>query len=87
MPSEREEAAAKLRAFVKHRYLPLRTRAMSDDEPLISSGIVDSIGLVDLTVFIEEEFGAFVGPDEFGAGRADTIAEVLALIERNRNYR
>jgi acyl carrier protein len=84
MAKEREEAATKLRAFVMQRYLPRRTRALVDDEPLISSGIVDSIGLVDLTVFIEEEFGAFLGPDEFGAGRADTLSQVLALIERNR---
>lgn len=75
-----EGAAAKLRAFVVQRYLPRRKRTLSDDEPLISSGIVDSMGLVDLTVFIEEEFGVFVGPDELGAGRADTLAQVLALI-------
>jgi acyl carrier protein len=77
-----EEAAAKLRAFVVQRYLPRRKRPLANDEPLISSGIVDSMGLVDLTVFIEEEFGVFLGPDEFGAGRADTLAEVLALIDR-----
>jgi acyl carrier protein len=84
MASEREQALAKLREFVVQRYLPRRTRALADDEPLISSGIVDSMGLVDLTVFIEEAFGAFLGPDEFGAGRADTLAQILALIERSR---
>ncbi len=77
-----EEAVARLRAFVVQRYLPRRQRELSDDEPLFSSGIVDSMGLVDLTVFIEEEFGVFLGPDEFGAGRADTLAQVLALIDR-----
>jgi acyl carrier protein len=79
-----EEGAAKFRAFVLQRYLPWRKRPLSNDEPLISSGIVDSMGLVDLTTFIEEEFGVFIGPDEFGDGRADTLAQVLALIARRR---
>lgn len=78
------EDAAKLRAFVVRRYLPRRQRPLSDEEPLISSGIVDSMGLVDLTLFVEEEFGLFLGPDEFGAGRADTLAEILALMARRR---
>ena len=76
--------AARLRAFVVQRYLPQRQRELPDDAPLISSGIVDSLGLVDLTTFIEEEFGVFLGPDEFGAGRADTLAQMLALVDRRR---
>jgi len=78
------EEIEKLRGFVMQRYLPRRTRPVGDDEALISSGIVDSLGLVEMTAFIEEELGAFLGPDEFGAGRADTLAQIMALIDRNR---
>lgn len=84
MAGERAETAAKLRAFVIQRYLPDRARPLADDEPLISSGIVDSMGLVDLTLFIEEDLGVFLSPDEFGEGRADTLTQILALIERQR---
>lgn len=80
MALDEAQAADALRAFVVQRYLPKRQRAVADDEPLISSGIVDSMGLVDLTTFIEEEFGAFLRPDEFGKGRADTLRQILALI-------
>ena len=79
-----EQAAEKLRQFVTQRYLPRRQRVVSDDEPLISSGIVDSMGIVDLILFFEEEFGVFLGPDELGAGRADTVADMLALAARHR---
>jgi acyl carrier protein len=78
-----EAAMAKLREFVMRRYLPQRKRPLSDDEPLFSSGIIDSLGLVDLTCFLEEEFEAFLGPDEFGAGRADTLAQIAALVARH----
>jgi acyl carrier protein len=79
-----EEGADKLRQFIVRQYLPRRARPLADDEPLISSGIIDSLGLVDLTVFVEEEFGVFLGPDHFGRGRADTMGQVLQLIARHR---
>lgn len=84
MATDTAAATAKLREFIVQRYLPRRTRELTDSEPLISSGIVDSMGLVDLTLFLEEEFGVFLGPDEFGAGRADTLAQILDLVDRRR---
>jgi acyl carrier protein len=84
MATDLSNAAETLRAFVVQRYLPKRARELSADEPLISSGIVDSMGLVDLTTFIEEEFGVFLGPDEFGKGRADTLTQILALMAKRR---
>ncbi len=75
-------AAAKLRAFIAARFLPRRQRALTDDEPLLTSGIIDSLGLVEVAAFIEEEFGVLVTPDRFGAGRADTVREMVALVAR-----
>ncbi len=81
-PLDTDAAATKLRSFIGQRYLPRRQRPLTNDEALLSSGIIDSVGLVDLTVFIEEEFGVLLSPDRFGAGRADTVREVVALIAR-----
>jgi acyl carrier protein len=77
-----EDDKEKLRRFIMQRYLPRRSQPVQDDEPLISSGIVDSLGLVELTAFIEDEFDVFLGPDEFGAGRADTLAQIADLAAR-----
>lgn len=84
MPERSDPAAitAELRAFITKRYLPRRQRPLADDEPLLTSGIIDSLGLVDLAGFIEEQFGVLVTPDRFGAGRADSVREIVALIAR-----
>ena len=78
------EAAATLRGFITKRYLPRRQRSLIDDEPLLTSGIIDSLGLVDLAVFVEERFGVLLSPDRFGGGRADTVREIVTLIARER---
>ena len=55
-------------------------RAISADEPLVSSGIVDSFGLVDLSLFVDERFGVRIDASDLGAGRADTAAEIARLV-------
>jgi acyl carrier protein len=81
-PLDIDATAAALRAFITKRYLPRRQRAVMNDEPLLTSGIIDSLGLVDLAAFIEEQFGALLTPDRFGGGRANTVREIVALIGR-----
>src|SRR5690348_6768924 len=83
-PARGDDLVAKLRAFITRRYLARRTRPVADDEPLFSSGVIDSLGLVDLTNFIETELGVMLTPDEFGEGRADTVAEIAVRVATER---
>lgn len=80
-PDERSIAPA-LRAFVVDRYLSSRQRPLAGDERLVSLGVIDSLGLVDLTVFVEETFDVLLTPDQFGAGRIDTLDELTSAIVR-----
>ena len=50
-------------------------------EPIISSGLLDSFNLVDLALYIEEEFGVRIEDFELNADTFDTIeylAEIIA---------
>lgn len=58
--------------------------SLSPDESLIESGIVDSLGILRLVAFIEENFSVVVDdidvvPENFG-----TINAMNALVERKR---
>jgi len=55
-------------------------RPISADEPLVSSGIVDSFGLVDLSLFVEERFGVRIDASDLGTGRADTAAQIARIV-------
>lgn len=79
-----DEIAAKLREFIAVTYLKDAGRAVSDDELLISSGVIDSFGLVDLTLFIENEFGVVIDPTELGADRAETVTQLAQLVTQRR---
>ena len=69
-----------LAEFVERTWGPALRRPISRSEPLVSSGIIDSFGLVDLSLFADERFGARIDASDLGAGRADTAEEIARLI-------
>jgi acyl carrier protein len=57
---------------------------LGDDTPLITSGLLDSTALFQLTVWVEEHVGPGLDPAAFDlAAEWDTIAKLLAFIERH----
>ena len=70
------EPLERLKAFIAETYFRDASRPIGDDEPLVSSGVIDSFGLVDLSLFAENEFGARIDASDLGAGRADTVRQI-----------
>jgi acyl carrier protein len=69
-----------LATFVATEVLKQPDRQIAPDEPLISGGLIDSFHLVDLALFVEEEFGVRIEDFELNADTFDTLAQLVALI-------
>lgn len=50
------------------------------NDPLISSGLLDSFNLVDLALIIEDEFGVRIEDFELNEDTFDTLQELAQLI-------
>ena len=58
---------------------------LGDDTPLISEGHLDSLGLFNLALWIETQTGAPIDLTSIDpSGEWDTIADILAFIEKHR---
>jgi len=55
-------------------------RVIKPDDKLISSGLVDSFSLVDLSIFVEDTFGVHIEDTELNADTFDTLNELANLI-------
>ncbi len=55
-------------------------RKISVDEPLISSGVIDSFNLMDLALFVEDTFGVRIEDTELNASTFDNLTQLAALI-------
>ena len=59
--------------------------SLSPDESLIESGIVDSLGILRLVAFIEENFSVVVDDTEVVPENFETINAMSSLVQRKRS--
>ena len=71
----------KLATFIKTELMRNPAYPLRDDEPLITGGLVDSFSLVELALFIEEEFGVHFDDVELTADNMNTIDQILGNIQ------
>jgi len=77
----KQDTLDKLNLYITSRVLRDPGRTLSPDEPLISSGMVDSFNLVDLAIFAEDEFGVHLDDMELNAEHFDSLNQLADLIE------
>ena len=71
----------KLSTFLASDILKQPKRVISPDEPLISSGLIDSFSLMDIALFVEDNFGVRIEDTELNADTFDNLAQLASLIE------
>ena len=57
---------------------------LTDDPPLRTSGIVDSMGGIRLTTFLEDRFGIRIEAHETGVENTDTVNAIVAFVASKR---
>ena len=59
-------------------------RIIRPDDKLLSSGLIDSFSLVDLSIFVEDTFGVRLEDTELNAETFDTLNELANLIQQRQ---
>ncbi len=73
--------ARPIRAFIVERLAPATGRTqLGDDEDLIDSGVVDSLGIFQLVAFLEERLGVAIADSEITPDNFGTIARIERLV-------
>jgi acyl carrier protein len=70
--------------YIAAQILKQPSRKIAVDEPLISSGLIDSFSLMDLALFVEDTFGVRIEDTELNANTFDNLAQLAALIESRK---
>jgi len=72
-------------AFLRSRFrASLAGRELALDLPLLSSGIVDSFGVLELIAFLEDTFEVTIDPSRLEMGELETVNRIVALVEQVR---
>lgn len=70
-----------LRKFITAELMRDANYPIKDDEPLISGGLIDSFSLVELQIFIEQQFGVRIEDTELTTDAIDNIDDIVVMIE------
>lgn len=72
-----------LRTFIMNELCEGKTlRQLSDDEPLVESGIIDSLGILKLLAFLDETFGIILSEEELTPENFSNFNILCAFIEK-----
>ena len=77
-----EEMRGVLRTFILENYLFTDDEsALKDDDSFLDNGILDSMGVLELMSFLEDDLSIPVEGDEVVPDNLDSINKVLAFIK------
>jgi acyl carrier protein len=72
-------------AYILDHFLPGEDPSeLTDQTPLITGGILDSIRTLKLVVFLEDTFHVTVEAHEAGVDNLDSVGQITRLIEKKK---
>jgi acyl carrier protein len=55
--------------------------AIADDTPLLKTELIDSMGVLTLVGFLEDEYGIIIAADDVSADNFETLVSITRLVE------
>ncbi|MCM8594619.1 acyl carrier protein [Accumulibacter sp.] len=85
MNANRQQRREHLQQFLRSIQKPGRSlESIGDDDGLVTSGLIDSLALVQIVLYLEENYGIDFAARGFDPDRLASIASILDLIEESR---
>jgi acyl carrier protein len=80
------ETAMQIHRYLDGRYSPARKGIrLTGDTLLLDQKILDSVGMLDLLLFVEKTFDIEVPEEDIVPDNFDTINKLAAYVDRNRS--
>jgi acyl carrier protein len=83
--NSREQIAFQIRSYVLDKFPLARQHSLAEEDALLGSGIVDSLGVLDLVAFVEETFDVAVDVEDLQPENFESIARMTAFVEIKMN--
>ena len=72
---------AEIRTFVAHWFRDGREDGLEPETPLVTSGIVDSAGVVEVVEFLERRYGIRITDADLSLRNCNTLLGLAALVQ------
>lgn len=76
-----------VRSFVIDNFLFGEAERLDDDASFLSTGVVDSTGILELVKFLEDTYGISVEDDELVPDNLDSVERIGRFLDRKQEAR
>jgi acyl carrier protein len=77
-----ESSAEAIRTFILKKVPAPKRKTFTDETPLLGSGIIDSLAMLDVLAFVEKSFLIKVSDDELTPENFGSITSLIAFVNR-----
>ena len=82
----RDEIVSRIRAFVVESFLYMRPEfVLGAEDSLLGSGVIDSMGVMEMIEFLEEEFGVIVDDRDITEENLGTLNAIAGYVAERRD--
>jgi len=78
------EINSTIRNFIIENFLFEEDESLKEDTSFLENGIIDSTGILELVMFIEETYGISVDDDEIVPENLDSISNITKYIQKKQ---
>ena len=71
-----------IRSFILKKFPAARRLDLKDDLPLLESGIIDSLGVLDVVGFLEQRFNVKIDDDELTPDNFANIKRLVSFVQK-----
>ena len=75
----------RITSFLREKFPMARKRNLKPTDKLLESGILDSLGVLDLVAFLEQEFHLVVADEELLPENFQTVETLIAFVQNKQN--
>jgi acyl carrier protein len=85
MSNETVEIGPRIQQYIETHFPLARKQSIVADGSLLESGVIDSLGVLDLIKFLEEEFKIMVCDEDLRPDNFETITTMVAFVQSKNN--
>jgi acyl carrier protein len=85
MINSNNDITERIRSFILDHFPAARQRSLLDEDSLLESGVVDSLGVLEVVEFLESEFQITLSDDDLLAEHFETIASLADFVQARLN--
>ena len=81
-----EAVTERIRDFLAEQFPAARSRRLDTDESLLTNGILDSLGVLDVVAFLETEFKITVTDEDLLPENFESLGRLTAFVEEKQSF-